>query len=734
MSRRVHKEGEHFSLLDLLQWSSFATVRGDIVAFDLRDSSHPTDSSQWVAFMVIQVQLNRADGSLTVEAKSLGGENVALSKELSQQFNRKRGRLHFCASDPCLHEDLGDIHVRSFNWYSLEGYAEHLTVSALRSARKWAETPREAGLEEVRDSEDETHPGSTAEHGGDPGPVPEELAGDEAPPRAGQFVAGGTEARQGGDKGAGPQQLMDPSTRKRKTQERRRLVCRGKRRRVTLVATERQGEEEQEQAQEDQGQREGATRQWPEGGRQVMSPLRALELADAGLIASFTTDTIQMGLEVFTQALLNTSTLGSLGCSIAWLLVHVEASERHVFTRALRQIIFESCKMSQVGPRRGSIFPIPLGKLEGFKGVVMASRLSQVQEPGFAERWQVEAWLFCALAGLNGVSGSLQPLAPGPTTKVQGRAVASLTRTVERFLHLGGCHHGELERIRQELKGVRLSYTGEELSICHPLTREQVLPALPPGNHGGSVDVLDLVSHGTRRLLEHPELLVIEDSGQDLPPLQAKVHCTHEEMVHLGRDLVDRNICAWIPLEEVFAFRGQPVLSGLFGVEKSSKLSDGRSTLRLIMNLIPINSLMNPIVGSVRKLPSITSWLGITTDPDESLGLYQSDMASAFYLFKLPAAWHKYLAFNVRVRGSVIGLNDDRVHVLCCNVLPMGWVSSVAVTQEVAESVAFLPLLGRLRPAEFCTRLALVARVLRQFLRRPEETPRREDRSWPGTS
>ncbi|CAK9037099.1 unnamed protein product [Durusdinium trenchii] len=374
MSRRVHKEGEHFSLLDLLQWSSFATVRGDIVAFDLRDSSHPTDSSQWVAFMVIQVQLNRADGSLTVEAKSLGGENVALSKELSQQFNRKRGRLHFCASDPCLHEDLGDIHVRSFNWYSLEGYAEHLTVSALRSARKWAETPREAGLEEVRDSEDETHPGSTAEHGGDPGPVPEELAGDEAPPRAGQFVAGGTEARQGGDK----------------------------------------------------------------GGRQVMSPLRALELADAGLIASFTTDTIQMGLEVFTQALLNTSTLGSLGCSIAWLLVHVEASERHVFTRALRQIIFESCKMSQVGPRRGSIFPIPLGKLEGFKGVVMASRLSQVQEPGFAERWQVEAWLFCALAGLNGVSGSLQPLAPGPTTKVQGRAVASLTRTVERFLHLGG--------------------------------------------------------------------------------------------------------------------------------------------------------------------------------------------------------------------------------------------------------------------------------------------------------
>lgn len=167
-------------------------------------------------------------------------------------------------------------------------------------------------------------------------------------------------------------------------------------------------------------------------------------------------------------------------------------------------------------------------------------------------------------------------------------------------------------------------------------------------------------------------------------------HCSQTEVVGLCQDLVERNICSWLPLEEVFEFRGTPVLSGLFGVEKSSTLSDGRSTLRLIMNLIPINSIMTPIVGAVRNLPSITSWLGITAEPGESLGLYQSDTASAFYLFRLPATWHRYLAFNVKVKGSAVGLEDDRIYVPCCNVLLMGWISSVAVMQEVAESVALL--------------------------------------------
>lgn len=268
------------------------------------------------------------------------------------------------------------------------------------------------------------------------------------------------------------------------------------------------------------------------------------QLAHAELIKTQMHGATNSGLEIFTEAFVGTDTLGVLGCSIAWLLVHVEFSESQSFTDSVRQTVFECCSTPQVGLRRGSIYPISLGELKGLKVALQESQLLQVQEPRFWERWQHRAWQFCALAGLNGTRGRLQPLALGPVNKMQGRAVASTGQSVCRFLHLGGSHSGEIERIRHELKGVRLSYTGEEMSVCHPLTCDQVLPALPPGDHGGSVDVLKLVSTGTKRLLEHPNLLIVDDTGQVLPPLQAKVHCSHTEMSMLSRELVNRNICS----------------------------------------------------------------------------------------------------------------------------------------------------------------------------------------------
>ena len=59
---------------------------------------------------------------------------------------------------------------------------------------------------------------------------------------------------------------------------------------------------------------------------------------------------------------------------------------------------------------------------------MLVESLSQVQEPGFSERWQVQAWLFCALAGLNGMSGPLQPLALGPVSKMQGPSYKAVAR------------------------------------------------------------------------------------------------------------------------------------------------------------------------------------------------------------------------------------------------------------------------------------------------------------------
>lgn len=274
---------------------------------------------------------------------------------------------------------------------------------------------------------------------------------------------------------------------------------------------------------------------------------------------------------------------------------------------------------------------------------------------------------------------------------MQARAAAATHAAVERFLRLGGRSEGSPDAIRGELKGIRISYTGEEMGTCHTLTREQVLPALPAGEHGASVDVMTLLSDGTRRLLQDPVLPHCPCSWPRVAPSSSyKAHCSTEELLPLCEELVGRQICEWVPIESVFHFREQPVLSGLFGVEKPTKLDDGRSILRLIMNLVPINSVMESIAGCVRHLPSITSWLGITTETDDHIRLFQSDLSSAFYLFRLPPQWTKFLAFNVKMQGSKLGFNNNRTYVMACRVIPMGWVSSVALMQEVAERVAYL--------------------------------------------
>lgn len=133
-------------------------------------------------------------------------------------------------------------------------------------------------------------------------------------------------------------------------------------------------------------------------------------------------------------------------------------------------------------------------------------------------------------------------------------------------------------------------------------------------------------------------------------------------------------------------YRGQPVLNGLFGVEKSTELADGtRWALRLIMNLIPTNSILQPLVGRVQDLPGMAQYLSIVLEDGQTLRLAQSDMTSAFYLFGMPSGWSRYMAFNVVEDGDGVGLTPGIKYALACRVLPMGWASAVSVMQELSE-------------------------------------------------
>ena len=62
-------------------------------------------------------------------------------------------------------------------------------------------------------------------------------------------------------------------------------------------------------------------------------------------------------------------------------------------------------------------------------------------------------------------------------------------------------------------------------------------------------------------------------------------------------------------------------------------------------------------------------------------------MCSAFYMFRLPVAWHPFLCFNVCAKGFEIGKTDGQEYYLSCSVLPMGWHCSVGLMQEISERV-----------------------------------------------
>lgn len=279
----------------------------------------------------------------------------------------------------------------------------------------------------------------------------------------------------------------------------------------------------------------------------------------------------------------------------------------------------------------------------------------------------------------------LEVTSDGGWNKAEKRVVKAIGEGVKRLLCHGTAETAFDPGLEKELRSKRINYQGEEVGICHKLTLEQVLPSLPPPEHGGAIDICEFVSPHTKHLLLNPGKCILDDVGQELPKLQGRVHVETGHIDAIADELVKRNVCGWIPFSSVFRFRGTPILNGLFGVGKNAMIDSHRSVLRLIMNLVPSNSIMRAFVGSVKNLPSITQWMTTVLEEGEELRIWQSDMCNAFYLFRLPSVWMPFLAFNVRRKGAQVGLPETEEVVLACKVLPMGWLSSVAIMQEVSE-------------------------------------------------
>ena len=144
MNRRPHSEGEEFSLHNLEQWCVISPLRGDVLFVDLRSTDYGLDEEVWAPFLVMEVALLKALGTLSIEAKFLGGCTQEVNKELSARFNRRTGRIHLCGTTPCLEEEAGSLHVTRFLWYTLQGAEGWLTSRAIRTANSWLQGTKQA--------------------------------------------------------------------------------------------------------------------------------------------------------------------------------------------------------------------------------------------------------------------------------------------------------------------------------------------------------------------------------------------------------------------------------------------------------------------------------------------------------------------------------------------------------------------------------------------------------------
>eukprot|EP00435_Cladocopium_sp_Y103_P054777 s1675_g18.t1 len=236
----------------------------------------------------------------------------------------------------------------------------------------------------------------------------------------------------------------------------------------------------------------------------------------------------------------------------------------------------------------------------------------------------------------------------------------------------------------EELGKLRVSYTGEVIEKAQPLTYEQIWPGLPTPEHGGLVDILEVVDERLRDKLLRPDLLLREVT-EKIP--QPRVMCDDEEWPKVVKALYDRHIV--VPVQTRPSVQGVPVLNGAFGVIKPGKMTESDlPVLRMIIDLRASNSIMEQLQGDVATLTGAASFQKLMLGPDEELLISGDDLTAAFYLFRLPPCWPQYLVLRKPVPRSLFEPGKTGETLVGLNVLPMGWSSAVAVMQNAHRQLA----------------------------------------------
>ena len=320
------------------------------------------------------------------------------------------------------------------------------------------------------------------------------------------------------------------------------------------------------------------------------------------------------------------------------------------------------------GRSNSKLFPLPTSK-ELLQNTFPSLTLDEV------------SWLLLVHFALNSVWGG-ELFCQGPVSVAQRSCIQELIVDVKRVCSL----EGSLERFDWDsfFKHRSVDYQGEEVKVAKSFRWCNIAPALP--KEVASVPLEDVCTFGAKHYVEHFDQYLKDQ--EDWPPVsKPRVMVADEDWGEVCAGLVASKVCTFITRDEVFHVAGEPLVNGMFGVSKE-EVHEGVEVYRLIMNLIPLNSLCCPITGDVNTLPNWALMNPLVLQPHENLVVSSEDVRCFFYVMRVPSSWTKYLAFNKVVPQDALParLRGQEVY-LAARVLPMGFLNSVSLAQHVHRNL-----------------------------------------------
>jgi len=221
--------------------------------------------------------------------------------------------------------------------------------------------------------------------------------------------------------------------------------------------------------------------------------------------------------------------------------------------------------------------------------------------------------------------------------------------------------------------------TGEVRSLEPRQKNPGLFPPIPPRLTGGLQ--LDAT------YVEHFDSYV-KARDQWCLPKAPRVMVDDKDWADVCAGLISSGICTLLPREDLFQTDSGPLLNGMFGVSKEEWVGD-TEVFRLIMNMVPLNSISHSLRGDVETLPMWSLMNPFFLQPHENLLVSSEDVRCFFYTMAVPSHWWKYMGFNKEVPQSCLPdqLQGREVY-LAAKVLPMGFLNSVSLAQHVHRNLA----------------------------------------------